>query len=144
MPSSVARHAAMSLICAIAATACLSPDPPLLTTPLPGGYGFHSNGGHYGHVVAPDGGRLADYFGILEHHAERWCVEFGWQEAVVVCRYQAEFAQGSKDVGFFILDTRTGRIEIANDTVAALALLRTYSIPRMPRLAQRHPTTRKR
>lgn len=125
---------------------CLSPDPPLLTTPLPGDHAFFSNGGEYGYIVAPGRGRLAEWFGIRDDGDEYWCGDVGWAKTMVVCRYEQQLDHGIRDAGFFVFDTADGSVTIAGDESEALVALRAAGVTAMPTL-KRHPvfdTTRRR
>lgn len=122
--------------CALLAGCFFSPDPPLLTTPLPNGYAFHSNGGEVGYI-APAGGSRHPAFGITDD-GEYWCREFGWSGPMVVCRYLREGGNRSHDKGFFVFDTSNGRHVVVPDEAAALAVLRSRGVMAMPDLRQRY------
>ena len=88
-------------------------DPPLLSTPLPNGHAFDSNGGWFGYLKTPDGKRMADHFGILDNGSEAWCEEFAWRKDIAICKlYVTRTINGKeqKETGFFIIDTSTGDI----------------------------------
>jgi hypothetical protein len=122
-------------------TAC--GDPPVLSTPLPNGYSFKSNGGEFGYVVVPDGTRMGEYFGILNSGEEQWCGRFGWEGDFVVCEV-VEYTNNSletKSKGYFFLNSQTGEVvtfqseaEIKNYWKANLRLP-------FPRLARSYPGT---
>ncbi|MCG6117254.1 MAG: hypothetical protein MEQ07_03545 [Aquimonas sp.] len=112
-------------------------------TELPNGYTYHSNGGSYGHI-RQKGGRLRA-FGIQDDGSERWCNEFGWQAHAVVCRMTDEASSDSlRELGYFILDTGTGKAWLAPDTSEAQLRLQQLGVPRLPRLATCFWSTRRR
>ena len=89
-------------------------DPPLLTTPLPNGYAFDSNGGWYGYIKAADGKRMADHFGLLDDGTEAWCEEFAWENNIVVCNLHETQTINKKElktIRFFVIDTSTAQIK---------------------------------
>ena len=96
-----------------------SGDASLLSTPLPNGYSFHSNGGEFGYIKTPNGHRMALHFGIINsenNEIEAWCNEFAWKNNYVICKRSEYSASNStpSTVNYFILNTKDGSIEIQN------------------------------
>lgn len=124
-------------------TGCFDPDPPLLVTPLPNQYSFHSNGGEFGYISDPGGLRLAQYFGIRDDGREKWCTDFAWEQSLVICRL-IEYGTGfdARSTEYFVLDTSTGAVTVVPDLSSAKAFwsdrLRTYS----PELKRSYASTK--
>lgn len=138
----MAYRASGALACLVLA-GCFSPDPPLLATELPNGYSYHSNGGTHGYIRKHPG-MLRD-FGIQDDGSECWCNEFGWQADLVICRMTDEAnPQRIRELDYFILDTRTGNSWLAANQLAAQRRLQQLGTPRLPDLASRFWSTRRR
>lgn len=120
-------------------------DPPLLTTPLPGGYSFDSNGGRFGYIKSPSGQRLSEYFGKLYDGTERWCNEFAWAEAVVVCAMEVYRDDGLEPTshGYFVYDTKAALGWFVADMENVQESLQDLSVSPLPELARRHRSTRR-
>ncbi len=121
-------------------TACTG-DAPLLSTPLPNGYSFESNGGWNGFVRGPAGLWLAEHFGMQSDGSERWCNEFGWSGSVLICRLTNEAVVPAAEMGYLILDTESGVVLIAENREKAISVLGAHSINSFPSLARRYPST---
>lgn len=133
----------LSVLCLL--TAC-SDDAPLLSTPLPNGYSFRSNGGDIGAIYRPNGTRLAQYFGITEQHGEIWCSKFAWQGDWVIYEKYREIRVNDqwrtvKD-GYYCFDTASGTMH-SIDAAAAKSWWQQQFDKEMPRLATRFAQTTK-
>ncbi len=124
---------------------CRSGDAYLLITDLPNGYTFESNGGENGFIRGPDGIWLSESFGIKSDKSERWCTEFGWKEAVVVCRL-SDVANLPVviDLGYLVLNTESGAVSVVPSKEEAITQLRTMSVDSLPNLATSFLSTRRR
>lgn len=119
-------------------------DSPLLITPLPNGYTFHSNGGEFGNIKNPDGLRLADYFGLQNDGHETWCTDFSWKNDIVICKL-VEYSQHGFDASrtkFFILDTATNKIAVFPDQASVQNFWLARFNSGLPQLKQRHSSTK--
>lgn len=119
-------------------------DSPLLITPLPNGYTFHSNGGEFGNIKNPDGLRLADYFGVQNDGHETWCTDFSWKNDIVICKL-VEYSQHGFDASrtkFFILDTATSKIAVFPDQASVQKFWLARFNSGFPQLKQRHSSTK--
>jgi len=120
------------------------PDPPLLVTPLPQGYTFHSNGGEFGYISNRNGSRLAEYFGIRDDGRETWCTDFAWEQRLVICRL-IEYAKNGFETSrteFFVLDSSTGTVTILPDQARAQAFWAARSLTKFPELKRRYASTK--
>jgi len=143
MPRSPNPTRLLGAIASLCLAGCTSPDPPLLTTELPNGYCFNSNGGSYGYIRKPPG--MLGAFGRQDDGSERWCEEFGWEGALVVCRMRDEAdPQAIRDLGYFVLDTWSNASWLATDRAEAEAILRQHGVAQMPALARRYWRTQRR
>lgn len=118
-------------------------DSPLLFTPLPNGYAFHSNGGNFGSIKKPDGLRLAEYFGIRDDGRETWCTDFSWRGDTVICRL-IEYSQHGLEASrteFFVLDTITSEVMVFPDQVSVQNFWLARFNSDLPPLHKRHPST---
>ncbi|WP_395789436.1 hypothetical protein [Aquimonas sp.] len=142
-PPDTFGHRRASVLCCLLLAGCVSPDPPLLATELPNGYSFRSNGGSYGYIRKTPG--MLSAFGRQDDGSERWCEEFGWQGDLVVCRMSDQSTpQQIRALGYFILDTRSGRGWLAADLPSAQRDLRAHGVAQWPTLATRFWSTRAR
>ena len=124
---------------------CQRGDAPLFSTGLPNGYTFESNGGGNGYIRGPDGGWLSASCGIQSDRSERWCKEFGWKDAVVVCRlFDEAKLPVLTDLGYLVLDTRTGVVSVARSSEDATSLLKAMSVDSLPKMATSFASTRRR
>lgn len=101
---------------------CGCADPPLLSTPLPNGYEFKSNGGIFGYIVTPAGKRMTNYFGIINAETEAWCEEFAWQDEMVLCK-RNEYGVSSfkpKTTNYLLLNTINSEVSIVGFEKAKL------------------------
>lgn len=57
---------------------------------------------------------------------------------MVVCRYARHGRDRTHDAGFFVFDTRAGRVAVAADEAAARVLLQAQGIDAMPTLKRSH------
>jgi len=117
-------------------------DPPLLSTPLPNGYEFKSNGGLFGYISTPDGRRIAKYFGIISDETEVWCEEFAWKDEMVICK-RTEYAVSSsepKNTNYFLLNTANSEVSIVGHDRASAIWFQMFGTE-MPKLATRHTET---
>jgi hypothetical protein len=118
-------------------------DPPLLVTPLPNGYNFHSNGGEFGYIKNPDGLRLAEYFGIRNDGRETWCTDFSWESDIVICKL-IEYSQHGFDAShteFFVLDTKTSEVRVFPDQASAQNFWAARFNSGLPQLHRHYPST---
>lgn len=128
----------------IALTLMACGDAPLLVTPLPNGYTFHSNGGGFGNIKNPDGLRLVEYFGIRNNGRETWCTEFSWQSDTVICKL-GEYGQHGFDASrteFFVLDTVTGEVIVFPDQMSVQGFWTARFNSAVPQLYRRYSSTR--
>jgi len=118
------------------------PDAPLLTTPLPNGYKFRSNGGWYGYILTPEGNRLSSYFGIIDDKTEAWCEEFGWYKHLVVCKRTEYFLSSAskKAENYLLLNTSSGEIFIKNQDQATKIWQQEFGL-KLPALSIKHSET---
>lgn len=122
---------------------CQAGDAPLLSTELPNGYTFESNGGRNGYIRSPEGVWLSESFGIQSDGSERWCTEFGWEDAVVVCRlFDEAKLPVVTDLGYLVLNTETGAVSVARSGEEATSLLKGMSVDSLPDLATSFVSTR--
>lgn len=128
---------------ALALVAC--GDSPLLVTPLPNGYTFHSNGGEFGNIKNSDGLRLAEHFGIRDDGRETWCTDFSWQNDVVICRLveYSEYGFDASRTEFFVLDTATSKVMIFPDQTSVKNFWLSHFNSNLPQLNRRYPSTKK-
>ncbi len=125
-------------------TGCFSGDAPLLCTDLPNGYTFESNGGGNGFIRGPNGLWLAEHFGIQSDGSEHWCTEFGWQNAVVVCRLSDEAnLPVVRDLGYLVLDTESGSVSVLSSSEEAIRHLSTLSLDSLPSMATHYASTKR-
>lgn len=143
LPHAAKANRVFSALACLLLAGCFSPDPPLLATELPNGYSYQSNGGSFGYIRKHPG--MLRAFGIQDDGSERWCNEFGWHGDLVICRMTDEAnPQLIRELGYFILDTRTGHSWLAPDHQGAQRRLQQLGLPHMPDLASRFWSTRRR
>ena len=130
-----------SFVFVIASFISACSDPELMTTPLPNGYSFNSNGGEFGYVQHK-GERLSTYFGMLENGQEKWCTDFAWNRKYFICKY-IQYGNGldPRDIEYFVLNTDTDRIVVFSTVEDARVFWNKMTESALPELKRKHLET---